>query len=72
MVQRVSRIPKPRPRFIEHMESRSVAQLPEGPQWVYEVLCGGPHNNSSVALRVMWCSAYEGNERSIQLSASAT
>lgn len=37
MVQRVSRTPKPRPRFIEPMECRSVAKLPEGEQWVYEV-----------------------------------
>src|SRR5262249_37106318 len=37
MVQKVSRSPKPRPRFIEPMECQSVAKLPEGPQWLYEV-----------------------------------
>jgi len=72
MVQRISRVPKPHPRFIAPMECQSVANLPEGEQWVYEPLCGPPHNTSSVALHVMWRSAYEGNERSIQLSASAT
>src|SRR5262249_2767876 len=37
MVRRVSSAPKPRPRFIAPMECRSVAKLPEGEQWVYEV-----------------------------------
>jgi DNA ligase D-like protein (predicted ligase) len=37
MVQRVSLNPKPRPRFIEPMECRRVATLPEGDAWVYEI-----------------------------------
>jgi len=39
--------------------------VPEGVRELY-------NSGSSVALHVMWRSAYEGNERSIQLSASAT
>lgn len=58
--------------FIEPMLLLRAERVPEGPNWSYELLCGGPHNSSSVALHVMWRSAYEGNERSIQLSASAT
>ena len=37
MVQRVSLNPKPQPRFIEPMECRRVAKLPEGEDWVYEI-----------------------------------
>lgn len=37
MVQRVSLNPKPRPRFIEPMECRRVAMLPEGDEWAYEI-----------------------------------
>lgn len=36
MVQRVIRA-KPRPRFIEPMECRPVATLPEGDDWLYEI-----------------------------------
>jgi DNA ligase D-like protein (predicted ligase) len=41
MVQRVSLKVKPRPRFIEPMECKRVATLPEGDDWVYEVKQGG-------------------------------
>ena len=37
MVQRAPLNPKPRPRFIEPMECRRVAKLPEGKDWVYEI-----------------------------------
>lgn len=37
MVQRVSLNPKPRPRFLEPMECKRVAKLPEGKDWVYEI-----------------------------------
>lgn len=37
MVQRVSLNPKSHPRFIEPMECRRVAKLPEGEDWVYEI-----------------------------------
>ena len=37
MVQRGIRNPKPRPRFIEPMECKRVAKLPEGDDWVYEI-----------------------------------
>lgn len=37
MVQRVSLKTKPRPRFIEPMECRRVAALPQGSEWTYEI-----------------------------------
>ena len=37
MVQRGIRDPQPRPRFIEPMECKRVAKLPEGDDWVYEI-----------------------------------
>jgi DNA ligase D-like protein (predicted ligase) len=37
MVQRGIRNPQPRPRFIEPMECKRVAKLPEGGEWVYEI-----------------------------------
>jgi bifunctional non-homologous end joining protein LigD len=37
MVQRVVTNPKPRPRFIEPMECKPVAKLPEGADWTYEI-----------------------------------
>lgn len=37
MVQRVTRNPKPRPRFIEPMECKRVSKLPEGDDWLYEI-----------------------------------
>lgn len=35
--------------FIEAMECLPVAKLPAGPEWTYEILCGGPHKISFVA-----------------------
>jgi hypothetical protein len=63
---------KAKAAFIDPMLLLRTEKLPEGPEWLHELLCGRPHNNSSVALHVMWRSAHEGHERSIQLSASAT
>jgi hypothetical protein len=40
--------------FIPTMDCLPVARLPDGPEWTYEVLCGPPHNISSVAVDVMW------------------
>lgn len=37
MIQRVSRDPKPQPRFIEPMECQRVRKLPEGDEWLYEI-----------------------------------
>jgi DNA ligase D-like protein (predicted ligase) len=37
MVQRGIRNPKPRPRFIEPMECKRVANLPKGEPWLYEI-----------------------------------
>jgi hypothetical protein len=28
-------------------------RVPDGPEWTYEILCGGPHKTSYVALTVM-------------------
>jgi DNA ligase D-like protein (predicted ligase) len=41
MVQRVDRVEKPRPKFIEPMECLRVDKLPEGEQWLYEVKLDG-------------------------------
>ena len=35
MVERITRTPKPRPRFIEPMECKRVPKLPEGDLWLY-------------------------------------
>ena len=51
---RLESLPKREASFIEPMECLSVSKLPEGPQWVWEVLCGPPHKTSSVAPDVMW------------------
>ena len=40
---RLESLPKTEASFIEPMECLSVSRLPEGPQWVWEVLCGPPH-----------------------------
>jgi len=39
--------------FIETMDCLPVSMLPEGPEWTYEILCGGSHKISYVALEVM-------------------
>jgi len=43
-----------RARFIEPMLLLRTDRLPDGVQWMYEVLCGPPHNSSSVAFDIMW------------------
>jgi hypothetical protein len=53
--------------FIQPMLLRA-DKLSDGPESLIELLCGGPHKSSSVALHVMLRSAPEGNQRSIQLS----
>ena len=40
--------------FVEPMLLLASKPLPEGPNWVYELLCGGPHKISCVAFGVMW------------------
>ena len=40
--------------FVEPVECLSVPKLPEGSQWLWEILCGGPHKISSVAFGVLW------------------
>jgi hypothetical protein len=48
------RVPTRSAAFVEPMECLAVAKLPDGAQWLYEILCGPPHKISSVALGVMW------------------
>jgi hypothetical protein len=47
-------LPTRAPAFLEIMECLAVSNLPNGPQWIYEILCGPPHKISSVAMNVMW------------------
>ena len=47
-------LPKTKAAFIEPMLLQRTEALPEGAAWLYELLCGPPHNSSSVALDVMW------------------
>ncbi|SRR6266446_3707448 len=51
---RFSSLPKIEADFIEPMDCAPVSKLPDGSQWLFEFLCGGPHNISSVASDVMW------------------
>jgi hypothetical protein len=41
-------------RFIEPMLLLRTDKLPEGKDWLYEILCGGLHKISCVAPFVMW------------------
>jgi hypothetical protein len=50
---RLDSLPKTEASFIEPMECLSVSKLPEGLEWLWEILCGPPHK-ISVASRVMW------------------
>ncbi len=43
---RFDSLPRTEASFIEPMECLSVSKLPEGSNWVWEVLCGGPHKTS--------------------------
>jgi hypothetical protein len=47
-------LPKAKAAFIEPMLLLRTRALPEAAEWLYELLCGPPHNSSSVALDVMW------------------
>jgi hypothetical protein len=48
-------LPKQAARFIETMDCLPVSKLPDGPEWIYEILCGAPHKISYVVLSVMLC-----------------
>jgi hypothetical protein len=54
MRARLETLPRTEASFIEPMECLSVSKLPDDTQWVWEILCGGPHKISSVAPDVMW------------------
>jgi len=51
---RLDSLPKTEASFVEPMECLSVSKLPEGLEWIWEILCGGPHKISYVASGVMW------------------
>jgi hypothetical protein len=44
MQERLALLPRTQASFIEPMECLSVSRLPEGGPWIWEILCGGPHN----------------------------
>ena len=46
MRARLESLPRTQASFIEPMECLSVSKLPEGSQWIWEILCGGPHKIS--------------------------
>jgi hypothetical protein len=52
--KRLASLPKTKASFVEPMECLSVSQLPEGLEWIWEILCGPPHKISSVAMTIMW------------------
>jgi hypothetical protein len=52
--KRLNSLLKTQASFVEPMECLSVSKLPEGSQWLWEILCGQPHKISSVASAVMW------------------
>jgi hypothetical protein len=39
-------LPKIEASFVEPMECLSVSKLPEGLEWIWEILCGRPHKIS--------------------------
>ena len=43
---RLDSLPKTEASFVEPMECLSVSKLPEGSEWLWEILCGGPHKIS--------------------------
>src|SRR6266699_1916785 len=56
--RKLTSLPQRDATLIEPMECLSVSKLPEGAQWLWEILCGPPHKNSSVASGVMWHQGY--------------
>jgi hypothetical protein len=51
---RLDSLPKTEASFVEPMDCLSVSKLPEGLEWIWEILCGGPHKISCVAFGVVW------------------
>jgi hypothetical protein len=43
-INRLRSLPAKKTSFVEPMECLSVPRLPEGSQWLWEILCGPPHN----------------------------
>ena len=44
VTNKLNSLPTRSAAFVEPMECLAVAKLPDGAQWLYEILCGGPHN----------------------------
>jgi hypothetical protein len=44
MRARLDSLPRTEASFVEPMECLSVSKLPEGSKWIWEILCGSPHN----------------------------
>jgi hypothetical protein len=47
-VSKLRTYPRTEATFIEPMGCLATAELPDGPRWVWEILCGGPHKTSNV------------------------
>src|ERR1700732_2153765 len=45
-LERLKSLPSKKAAFAEPMECLAVSRLPGGPQWLWEILCGGPHKIS--------------------------
>lgn len=53
--RKLTSLPQRDATLIEPMECLSVSKLPEGAQWLWEILCGPPHKNSwTKPLRGRW------------------
>ncbi len=53
-VRTLASLPYRKADFVEPMDCAPVTKLPDGPEWIYEILCGPPHKISYVASAVMW------------------
>jgi len=51
---RLNTLPRRKADFIEPMDCAPVPKLIDGPDWVYEILCGPPHK---ILWRPMLCGA---------------
>jgi hypothetical protein len=58
--------------FIETMDCLAIPKIPEGPEWTYEILCGGPHKISSVAPSIMWRCYFDVASKAHGLHSGAT
>ncbi len=45
MRARLESLPKTEASFVEPMDCLAVSKLPEGLEWLWEILCGRPHKS---------------------------